>query len=250
MKLYGLIGFPLAHSFSARYFTQKFQQEGLTDSQYRNFEIEDVTEFNRILKENPELLGLNVTIPHKQGIIELLDEVHPDVKAIGAVNVIRVINGKTIGYNTDSVGFKSSLKGWLPNDISGALVLGTGGASKAIVYVLNQMGIDIKIVSRSSDAYSSYESINKDIIQQYNLIINCTPIGTAPNINECPQIPYQFLSKNNYLFDLVYNPTETMFLKKGSQQNAKTKNGFEMLVLQAEAAWKIWNAENQPNNSR
>jgi len=249
MKLYGLIGFPLAHSFSARYFTQKFEQEGLVDSHYHNFEIADVYEIKKILSEHPQLLGLNVTIPHKQSIIELLDEIHPDVEAIGAVNVIRVISGKTIGYNTDAIGFKKSLEGWLPTNLSGALVLGTGGASKAIAHVLKQMGITTKVVSRKTDADLNYESIDEAILQQHKLIINCTPVGTFPNLNDCPPIPYQFLSKNHYLFDLVYNPAETLFLKKGVQHHAKTKNGFEMLVLQAEAAWKIWNADNQITNS-
>jgi shikimate dehydrogenase len=245
MKLYGLIGFPLAHSFSARYFTQKFEQEGLTDSLYHNFEISDVSEIKNILRKHPQLLGLNVTIPHKQSIINLLDEIHPDVEAIGAVNVIRVTDGKTVGYNTDAIGFKNSLKGWLPNTVNGALVLGTGGASKAIVHVLKQMGITTKIVSRKAGADLNYESMDEAIMQQHQFIINCTPVGTSPNLNECPPIPYQFLSKNHYLFDLVYNPAETLFLKKGIRQNAKIKNGFEMLVLQADAAWEIWNAENK-----
>jgi shikimate dehydrogenase len=244
MKLYGLIGFPLTHSFSARYFSQKFEQEQLNNCQYQNFEIEHVDELKTILSANPDLCGLNVTIPHKSTVIPLLDELSEDARNIGAVNVISIINGKTIGYNTDAFGFKQSLNGWLPGDIKGALILGTGGASKAIVFVLKQMGISVKIVSRKSGADLTYEQIDQAILDNHQLIINCTPMGTSPETNSCPDLPYSMLTKNHYLYDLVYNPAETAFMKQGVKFGAKTKNGFQMLILQAEAAWKIWNPAN------
>jgi shikimate dehydrogenase len=244
MKLYGLIGFPLTHSFSARYFSQKFEQEQLNNCQYQNFEIEQVEELKTILSANPDLCGLNVTIPHKTTVIPMIDELSEDAGNIGAVNVISIINGKTIGYNTDALGFKQSLNGWLPAGIKGALILGTGGASKAIVYVLKQMGISTKIVSRQNGADLTYEQIDQAIIDTHQLIINCTPTGTSPQIDSYPELPYSMFTKNHYLYDLVYNPAETAFMKQGTKHGAKTKNGFQMLILQAEAAWKIWNPTN------
>jgi len=241
MKLYGLIGYPLTHSFSARYFSQKFEQELLADCQYRNFEIADVTELNQILLSHSNLCGLNVTIPHKTSVIPLLNELDDEAGLIGAVNVIRISEGKTIGYNTDAPGFKKSLSGWLPGEVRGALILGTGGASKAIVHVLRQMNISTKIVSRKPGADLTYESIDQSVINEHRLIINCTPTGTSPNTESYPELPYSMLTSNHYLYDLVYNPAETAFMKRGAKFGAKTKNGFQMLVLQAELAWKIWN---------
>lgn len=244
MKLFGLIGFPLTHSFSARYFSQKFEQEQLADFDYQNFEIENVADLKNVLTSNPNLCGLNVTIPHKTSVISLLDELNEDARIIGAVNVINIINGRTIGYNTDALGFRQSLNGWLTGDINGALILGTGGASKAIVYVLKQLGVPTQIVSRNQGADLTYDQINQTILDSHQLIINCTPTGTSPEIDSCPDLPYSMLTKNHYLYDLVYNPAETAFMKQGAKFGAKTKNGFQMLVLQAEAAWKIWNPVN------
>lgn len=241
MKLYGLIGYPLTHSFSARYFSQKFEQEKLTDCQYQNFEIVDVGELKQIIKSNSNLCGLNVTIPHKTSVIPLLDNLAEEAQIIGAVNVVRIIDGKTIGYNTDAPAFKKSLSGWLPNDAKGALILGTGGASKAIAHVLKQMDISAKIVSRTSGADFTYKSIDQSILNEHKLIVNCTPTGTSPNIDSYPDLPYSMLTSNHYLYDLVYNPAETAFMKQGAKFGAKTKNGFQMLVFQAEAAWHIWN---------
>lgn len=241
MKLYGLIGFPLTHSFSARYFTQKFEQEGLMNCKYQNFEIANITELKQIISNHSNLCGLNVTIPHKTNVIPFLDDLDQEAIAIGAVNVISIIDGLTIGYNTDAPGFKKSIEEWLPKEVNGALILGTGGASKAIRHVLTQMGIACRTVSRKPGVDLTYESIDQTILNEHTLIINCTPTGTSPNIDSYPEIPYSMLTSNHYLYDLVYNPAETAFMKQGAKFGAKTKNGFQMLVYQAEAAWKIWN---------
>jgi shikimate dehydrogenase len=245
MNLYGLIGFPLTHSFSKKYFTEKFEKEGIKDSAYDLFEIKDVKDLPAVLKNNPGLKGLNVTIPYKESIIELLDELDEPVKKIKAVNVIKVTNGKLKGFNSDFHGFKISLLNFLEKDAKiKALVLGTGGAAKAVKAVLEDLKIHYWNVSRiATEDIISYEQLDKDIIGSFKLIINTTPVGMYPNVENAPPIPYEFLTQEHYLFDLVYNPEETLFMKKGKQAGARTKNGLEMLYLQAEKAWDIWNNE-------
>jgi shikimate dehydrogenase len=245
MNLYGLIGFPLTHSFSKKYFTEKFEKEGIKDSAYELFEIKDIKDLPSIVKNNPDLKGLNVTIPHKEAVLEFMDELDEPVKNIRAVNVIKVSNGKLKGYNSDFHGFKGSLIQFLPKDTKvKALVLGTGGAAKAVKAALEDLKIHYWNVSRTAgEDILGYEQLDKDIIKSFKLIINTTPVGMYPNMEECPPIPYEFLTKDHYLFDLVYNPEETLFMKKGKQAGARTKNGLEMLYLQAEKAWDIWNKE-------
>ncbi len=249
MDKYVLIGFPLGHSFSARFFNDKFEKENI-DAKYDNFEVEDATMIKDIVEQNPNLKGINVTIPHKENILSALDFLSDEAKAIGAVNTIKVVrqNNDTnqyslIGYNTDYIGFKKSIEPLINKVIHNkAIVLGTGGASKAIVYALEQMGIEWKYISRTSgNNRITYDKINKSIMQSYKVIINCSPLGTFPNIEEYPDIPYEYINNDHLLYDLVYNPEETMFLKKGKLNGATTKNGAEMLELQALAAWEIWN---------
>ncbi len=242
MKQYGIIGFPLSHSFSPNYFNQKFEDEKL-DCCFEAFPIQAISEFPELLKKKNNLCGLSVTIPYKTTIIPYLDELSKEAKSIGAINCVHIIDGKTIGHNTDFIGFANSLKPLLTNNsISSALVLGTGGASKAICYALSVLNIPYTLVSRTAKGeILDYESIDEKIIKKHLLIINTTPLGMYPNIDECPNIPYQFLTHNHLLFDLVYNPEETLFLKKGKQQNALISNGLQMLIAQAEVAWKIWN---------
>lgn len=248
MKLYGLIGFPLQHSFSAKFFNKKFQQEGI-DATYLNFEIEHIHELRRILVFNPHLRGLNVTIPHKEAVIDFLDDVSPSAKKIGAVNVIKIERGygdtygyKLKGFNTDYIGFKNSISPLIhPKIHDRALVLGTGGASKAVCCALETLGIEWVYVSRTprKDRFT-YNTLTSDIIADHKIIINTTPLGTFPNIEDFPNIPYQSLTPQHLVYDLVYNPAETAFLRKGREMGATTKNGEEMLELQALAAWGIW----------
>ena len=246
MKKFGLIGFPLSHSFSKGYFSEKFKKEGISDCSYDNYEIENVDLLPQVIAENGNLRGLNVTIPHKQGVIQYLDELHPAAKRIGAVNVIAVHkeSGKLIGYNSDYFGFQESLKLQLNGDLKlKALVLGTGGASKAVLAALEDLGITNKQVSRkSSDTAISYDVITEELIKEHRLLINTTPLGMSPNVDSCPDLPYEGIGDSHYLFDLVYNPETTLFLKKGLNRGAKIKNGLEMLHLQAEKAWEIWNS--------
>lgn len=250
MDTYGLIGFPLKHSFSAMFFTEKFKKENI-DAEYLNFEIEDILQIREVILANLHLKGLNVTIPYKEQVIPFLDELSPEAKKIGAVNVIKIDRNPTDkhnsylkGYNTDYVGFKKSIEPLINSDIhKKALVLGTGGASKAIVQALIDLGIDWKYVSRTAGENKfTYNELTPEIINDYRIIINTSPVGTFPNVNEYPDIPYQYLTRDHLLFDLVYNPAETAFLKKGKAQGATVKNGEEMLHLQAEEAWKIWTA--------
>jgi len=240
----GLIGYPISHSFSKKYFQTKFEQENITNYEYELYPLEKIEDFPQLLQKNPELVGLNVTIPHKQNIIPYLDEVDDFAQKIGAVNTIQIKNGKTKGYNTDYVGFMESLKNWIEDTKKlEALILGTGGASKAVQVALQTLQIPFKLVSRSGNEKNvlSYNSINEEVVTENLLIINTTPMGMYPNIEDFPKIPYQYLSQEHFLYDLVYNPEETEFLKKGTIQKSKTKNGLEMLYLQAEAAWNIWN---------
>lgn len=241
MTKYGIIGYPLGHSFSKGFFTEKFACESI-DAQYLNFEIPDVAMLPDVLRNNPELRGLNVTLPHKQAVIPLLDELSEEAKEIGAVNVIRVRNGKLKGFNSDIIGFTNSIKPLLMPHHKKALILGTGGASKAIRVGLNRLGIEWTYVSRSPrEGMITYEDITAETLQEYTVIVNCSPVGMFPNVAQAPEIPYDCLSDKHLLFDLVYNPEETLFMKKGREQGATVKNGLEMLHLQAIASWDFWN---------
>lgn len=241
MTKYGIIGYPLGHSFSKGFFTEKFARESI-DAQYLNFEIPDVAMLSDVLRDNPELRGLNVTLPHKQAVIPLLDEMSEEAMEIGAVNVIRVRNGKLKGFNSDIIGFTNSIKPLLQPHHRKALVLGTGGASKAIRVGLNRLGIEWTYVSRSPrDGMVTYEDITAETLQEYTVIVNCSPVGMFPKVDAAPAIPYELLSPQHLLFDCVYNPEETLFMKKGRKQGATVKNGLEMLHLQAAASWNFWN---------
>ncbi len=242
MNLYGLIGFPLTHSFSKKYFTEKFQKENIADSKYELFEIRQAAQLVGIINHNQDLKGLNVTIPHKETIIPFLDEIDPAAKEIGAVNVIKVSNGKLKGYNSDYYGFRQSLLNFIGETKNiKALILGTGGAAKAVKAALRDLNIPYKFVSRKKEQDNfSYEELNETILSEYKLIINTSPLGMYPKMDSFPEIPYPFIGPEHFLFDLVYNPEETTFMKKGAEKGAKTRNGLEMLHLQAEKAWEIW----------
>lgn len=242
MKTYGLIGKSLSHSFSKKYFTEKFDNQGLTDSQYINIEVETIEEFVEKVKElNPK--GLNVTIPYKKAILPFLDELDEIAKEIGAINTIVFKNEKLKGYNTDAFGFHESIKPFLKSQHERALILGTGGASKAVEYVLKQYGVDIMFASRnySKDNVLNWKDINENVIKQHLLIINCTPLGMFPNIDSKPVIPYSALTERHLLVDLVYNPEESLFLKLGKENGAIGINGLTMLKQQAEQSWRLWN---------
>jgi len=239
---YGLLGKHIDYSFSRGYFKTKFEAEHINAS-YVNFDLDDISEFASVLKQK-NLKGLNVTIPYKTEVISFLDEIEEEAKAIGAVNTIKIEKGKLIGYNTDVYGFTKSIRPLVHENHNKALVLGSGGASKAICYGLQTLGIDFKIVTRTpvNAKQMSYDDINEEVLNDFHIIINCTPVGTYPNIEESPKIPYKHLNTSHLLYDLVYNPEETAFMKKGKQQGCQTRNGYKMLVLQAEKAWAIWNA--------
>jgi shikimate dehydrogenase len=249
MKRFGLIGYPLSHSFSAGYFAKKFKDEQIENAVYENFSIETIDQFPGLLKHHPDFAGLNVTIPYKEKIMPFLDEINEAARAIGAVNTIKFVKNNSgkpwlEGYNTDVYGFENSISPFLTDKHKNALILGTGGASKAIKYILNKKGI--RFVSASIEELKEneirYEVIDKAMIDSHLLIINATPLGTYPKVDTCPSIPYEYISANHVLFDLVYNPEETLFLKKGKAQGAATINGLKMLHLQAEKAWEIWNS--------
>lgn len=242
---FGLVGKNISYSFSKKYFTEKFEKLNLKNYKYVNFDIPEIEEFPFLLyHREEEFRGLNVTIPYKQSIIKYLDDLSENAKAIGAVNTIKITHdNELIGYNTDIYGFTNSIKPLLNIESKKALILGTGGASKAIAFSLKKMGIDFKFVSRSkSGNVLLYNELDEKILENHQIIINCTPVGTFPNINEKPQIPYSFITKNHIAFDLIYNPEETAFLKAAKKQGAKIKNGLEMLQLQAEKSWEIWNS--------
>lgn len=247
MKVFGLIGFPLKHSFSYRFFGDKFNKENI-DATYLNFEIPKIEDFKEIIKQKG-LIGLNVTIPYKEQVIPFLDDIDPTAKQIGAVNVIKVINKDkkiyTKGYNSDYIGFRNSIADLIKPEIhKKALILGTGGASKAVEYGLKDLGIESTYVSRTQkDGMLTYDQLNADTLKEHTVIVNASPVGTFPDVEECPQIPYQLLGKNHLLYDLVYNPPLTKFLELGKANGASIKNGAEMLELQAIAAWDIWNKE-------
>ena len=245
MKKYGLLGYPLGHSFSRNYFNQKFEAERI-DAEYLNFEIPEIKEIKNVIKENPELNGLNVTIPYKEQVIPYLDDLDEDARLIGAVNVIKVSKGlfgkvKLKGYNSDIIGFKQSIEPLLKEHHRKALILGTGGASKAVFQGLKQLGVASTFVSRKAKEYCiTYEEITPKVMEQYTVIVNTTPLGMYPNVNACPDIPYDLLTSDHLLYDLLYNPDETLFMRKGKEKGAVVKNGLEMLLLQAFAAWEIW----------
>lgn len=246
MKKFGLIGFPLKHSFSKKYFTEKFEREGLDQHQYDLFEIDTISKFNQVLNENPELVGLNVTIPYKEQVIPYLDELEPSCAAIGAVNTIKIRNGKLTGYNTDFIGFKVSLSNWLSGEKCKALVLGSGGASRAVKQALDDLEIPFLQVSRlsgrASDSITYHDlAIDDSFLSQHTLIINTTPLGTFPNTEDMPAIPLSQITAQHKVYDLVYNPTQTYLMKSIEAKGGKAKNGLEMLHLQADAAWDIWN---------
>lgn len=242
MKRLGLIGFPLEHSFSQKYFTGKFSHEEIAGWRYDHYPQEHVGQLPELLREYPDLVGLNVTIPHKESVIPFLDELDEHAATIGAVNTIQISTNRLIGFNTDWIGFRDSLRPHLTPDIQQGLVLGSGGSSKAVCYALKQLDIGFTIVSRKSinDGYQ-YKDLNAEIIAAHPLIINCTPLGTFPEIERFPPIPYNELTPHHLLFDLVYNPACTQFMLKGLAVGARATNGYQMLVGQAEAAWKIWN---------
>ena len=245
MKTYGLIGHPLGHSFSCQFFTDKFENEDI-DAKYLNFDISSIDDIMDVIASNPNLAGLNVTIPYKQKIIPYLDEISREAREIGAVNVVRVFRDGTDiilkGYNSDIIGFRESITPLLHPHHQKALILGTGGAAKAVKYVLEKKGLETVLVSRyTRPGTVSYKDIDGNAVKEYEVIVNCTPVGMYPKENECPSLPYEYLSGNNLLYDLVYNPEHTLFLKRGKQQGAAVKNGLEMLILQAIASWEIWN---------
>ncbi len=244
MKTYGLIGFPLGHSFSARYFAEKFKREGI-DAEYCNFEMQSPDALRHLIEEK-NICGLNVTIPHKQAVLPLLDELSPEANEIGAVNVIRIErkngNIKLVGYNSDVIGFTESIRPLLHPEQRSALVLGTGGASLAIVHGLKQLGITSHYVSRKARSGAfTYDNLTSEIIEEHKIIVNCSPVGMFPHTEEAPAIPYSALGSEHLLYDLVYNPETTRFMLLGEEKGAVVKNGLEMLHLQAEAAWKFWN---------
>jgi shikimate dehydrogenase len=248
MKRFGLIGYPLKNSFSVNYFTKKFIDTTLHNCIYENFPIEHIEEFNTLIERYPDLMGLNVTIPYKVSVIPYLTELDESAKVVGAVNCIKFIRDeqhklvKLIGYNTDVFGFTESLKPLLKSNKCKALLLGTGGASKAVKYALDILGIEVLMVSRNPFYLNqiSYAEIDKNILDKYTLIINCTPVGMFPDVDETPSLPYSLITPNHIAFDLIYLPEETVFLKNCRERGAITKNGLEMLHLQAEKAWEIW----------
>ena len=247
MRLYGLIGYPLSHSFSAAYFARKFADENIADSDYQLFPITGISELSDLLVSRPELLGFNVTIPYKIAVLPFLHQLSAEARAVGAVNCVKVERSgadvKLTGHNTDIFGFRESLLPLLKPHHKKALVLGTGGAAKAVCYTLKQLDINITLVSRKSDEAGvlTYPQLSPDVLSDHLLIINTTPAGMYPKTETCPEIPYQYLTRDHILYDLVYNPTETLFMKKGLAAGAVVSNGLRMLELQAEKSWEIWN---------
>ena len=245
MRLFGLIGYPLGHSFSVPYFTRKFREEKI-EAEYRNFPMENIGDFEDLVKREPKLVGLNVTVPHKQRIIPYLDVLHPTARSIGAVNTIFFCRKEErlslLGYNSDVIGFERSLKEHLKEGHNQALVLGTGGSSKAVKFVLSELGIAYQMVSRQrGKGLLAYDQLDKKIMGSHTLIINTTPLGMFPEVETNPNIPYKEITSRHLLFDLVYNPEETRFLRQGKEQGASIVNGSDMLIYQAEGSWEIWN---------
>ena len=247
MDKYGLIGNPLGHSFSVSYFNEKFASEGI-DAEYINFEIPTIDALPEVLASNPELKGLNVTIPYKQKVMSFLDSISPEARAIGSVNVIKVTNkGDNVylkGFNSDVIGFTKSIEPMIERFHKKALILGTGGAAKAINYGLKSLGLETLFVSRyERPGTIQYKRITPEVVKEYNVIVNCTPCGMYPHTDTCPELPYEALDDHNLLYDLIYNPDETLFLYQGRKQGASVKNGLEMLLLQAFASWNFWHED-------
>ncbi|WP_026763927.1 shikimate dehydrogenase family protein [Sediminibacterium salmoneum] len=244
MHLYGLLGYPLTHSFSQRYFTEKFKEMRLTESHaYQNFAIPSIEQFPQLLNEHPFLKGFNVTIPYKKQIIPFLGEMNDAVREMGACNCVQIKDGKLFGYNTDIIGFEQSLQPFLRPSHSHALILGTGGAAAAVAYVLRKIKIPYLFVSRKeADKTIQYNQVDAAVLKKHTLIINTSPVGQYPDIAASPDIPYESLGPDHHLFDLIYNPETTRFMELGLQQGATVQNGYKMLVLQAEESWRIWNS--------
>ena len=244
MDKYGLIGYPLRHSFSQGYFNEKFAAEAI-DAEYINFEIPSIKEFKSIIKDNPTLKGLNVTIPYKEQVIPYLDNLSENAKLIGAINVIKIDRNKgkvkLTGFNSDIIGFQKSIEPLISSHKQ-ALILGAGGAAKAVFYGLKQLGITSTYVSREkiAEVGLTYEELTSDIMSSHTIIVNCTPVGMWPHVDECPNIPYEHITNKHLLYDLLYNPNETLFMKRGKERGAVAKNGLEMLLLQAFASWEFW----------
>jgi shikimate dehydrogenase len=246
MRKLGLLGYPLGHSFSKKYYTEKFLREKIRDIDYDLYAMADVSEFRKLYETDERFYGFNVTIPHKQAVAKLVDELSPEAAEMQAVNCVTITRkeGQVYlkGYNTDADGFEKSLKPLLGAGHEKALVLGNGGAAKAVFYVLKKLGIPFKIVSRSREKGDLlYDEISPEIMKDHTVVINCSPVGTYPNIDVAPDIPYEFITEDHLLYDLIYNPEETLFLQKGKEKGAITKNGYEMLLIQAERNWEIWN---------
>jgi shikimate dehydrogenase len=244
MKLYGLIGYPLGHSFSKQYFSEKFAKEGLNDCSFEAFPIPSIDLFPALLRENPELKGLSVTIPYKEQVLKFVTEISEEVKYIGATNSIKIDGNKLTAYNTDIIGFEKSFTKLLQSHHNKALVLGTGGAAKAVQYVLSKLGVEFLVVTRGENlqvGFINYKMIDEQMMKEYSIIINCSPVGMSPNENVSPDIPYRLITTQHYLYDLVYKPSKTLFLQKGEENGALIQNGYEMLLIQAEASWEIWN---------
>jgi shikimate dehydrogenase len=240
---FGLLGKNISYSFSKEYFTHKFKEENLENCSYENFDIQDIIEFEGVIKNNhQELKGLNVTIPYKEAVIPYLDKLSKKAALIGAVNTIKFTRKGTLkGFNTDYYGFKKALQPLLKKHHSKALILGTGGASKGVAFALDELGISYTFVSRyGKENTIAYEEITAHTFAEHQIVINATPIGTSPNVDAFPLIPYAFFTEDHIAFDLIYNPEETQFLKKAKEKEAQIKNGYEMLVFQAEKAWEIW----------
>jgi len=241
MITYGLIGKKLSHSFSKKYFTDKFSKKNLTDHHYQLFELENIDEIQSLFSK-PDIKGLNVTVPYKVDVIPFIDELDDSAKLVGAVNVIKISEGKKSGFNSDYYGFKLSLEKWVDKLPDKALILGTGGAAKAVAAALKSIDIEFMSVSRSEKGDFKYDNLSENIISSHPLIINTTPLGMSPDTETYPDIPYEYLTENHFLYDLVYNPEMTAFMSKGKVKGCKTKNGLEMLHLQAEKSWEIWNS--------
>jgi shikimate dehydrogenase len=246
MRKFGLIGYPLTHSFSQRFFTEKFEREGIVDCVYTNFSLPSIEALPAVLADT-ELRGLNVTIPYKEKVLDYLDDLSPVARAVGACNCIRIESGRMVGHNTDAVGFERSLQPLIIDSYyphPRVLILGRGGAAKAVEYVVKRMGLEYRMVIRGvkkdpTDLH--YEEVDEAIVSRYKLIINTTPLGMYPHVDECAPLPYEAIGPDHILFDLIYNPAKTLFLLKGEERGAVVKNGHEMLVLQAEESWRIWN---------
>ena len=243
MKWYGLLGKTLKHSFSKAYFSKKFSSENIDDCRYENFELASINELPELLNGNPDIRGLNVTIPYKEEVLSFLDYKNDIVKEINACNCIKISGGKLSGYNTDVIGFQQSLEKLLKSHHKSALIIGTGGSAKAVRYALNTLGVAYQNVSRTKTSSTiTYEELDEESVKSHLLIVNTSPVGMYPKIEEAPAIPFQFVTPEHLLFDLTYNPEKTLFLKKGEEKGATISNGSEMLILQAEESWRIWNS--------